>query len=833
MKQLFERIDTAYRTWTLLEQDWRRQGTKRAKDSKDYKPDAPILVDPIDIHERNAALLCCRGPCVGRKAYEAGQDYQPPMWWSSDMPIGPPDDIGNPHSHKHAGVRPWTENEVMQGLMNKGSGKLAEIAKKSPVIAAYERNYGSYSEESLDEAIQLGATNAWIALPRDEARINTRFTAWIGSYAEEGMKSGVPPGFRNEFRVARGLLGRFDDIGHRLLRQVREGKPLDQAAIGRLQTYVDGIDPEAGPHNKSQVPVAVVLQAQEAGPKAPEDAEDAPAPQQPKGRAADEMKEASLGILAPVCREVGIRLLRAAGEGNEQALMSALDLLKQKTREIKEKEETYSSRGPNLGGVVAHPKESVPSATNLAKALPREIEYPISMGELADTASKLKVGKTVKRLFDKAIARVRQYPTTLGAVRDVVAGRPDAGRGTAREVEILASGKRDLQIDSAGDLAEIIEKLAAAQTADRELDILRSADPDVILKSPEDTVKQLAVARERYIKGLKDDPIRNVQPLMVTNKESDRESEPLHQFSPSAQLRTLAYREVMKKAVHVMRSGRGRGKGWAAKLANDALGRVEKAIAASRDQKTAAAADEYQVKRREGDQPNFDLFNSAGEVVASGFDTESEALQRANELTRNPALPTLLSVIDSVSSAYGEYAPEIRDVCKQLAYAINTGDEEELRAAEEELLDLKQVAAEDVAKFKTKPEVGSTVSQQAYRVFIRFIGMDDYPERGTVDDPEIDADGSLSAWAKAGFPQLIVPDIANEFGVSVMRIKQLKEKAQEVIEPIAQQLQNEAVDDFDRRIIYEARVANARSFLLSKLGPEILHEYACSCGVVD
>ncbi len=814
MKQLFERIDTAYRNWVLLEQDWRRQ-----------EPDSPVLIDPHDIPERNAALHCCRGPCIGRKAYEAGQDYQPPMYWTSDVPIGPPDDMGNPHSQKYGGVRPWTENEVMQGLMNKGSGKLADIAKKSPVMAAYSRNYGSYSEESMDEAIQLGAMNAWRALQQDEARIGTRFDSYIGTPAEEGMKTSVPPGFQNEYRVARGLLGRFGDIGSRLLRLVREGKPLDQAAVRQLQTYVDGIDPEAGPHNKSQVPVAV-LQAP------PEDAEEAdePAQPQPRGRAADEMKEASLGMLAPVCREVGIRLLRAAGEGNEQALESALILLSQKTEEIKEKEETYTSRGPNLGSIVAHPKESIPSTSNLAKMLPQEIEYPISMGELADTAARLKVGKTVKRLFDKAVARVRQYPTTLGAVRDVVAGRPDKGRGTAREVEILASGKRDLQIDSAGDLAEIIEKLAAAHIADRELDILRIADPDVILKSPEDTVEQLAVARDRYIKGLRSDPTRNIKPLMVTSKEGDRESEPLHQFSPSEQLRTLAYREVMKRAVHVMRSGRGRGKGWAAKLANDALGRIEKAVAASREQKPA---EEYQIKQREGDQPNFDLVNSAGEVVASGFDTEDEALRRVNELTRNPALPTLLSVIESITSDYGEYAIEIRDICKQLAYAISTEDEEGLQAAEEELLELKQVAAEDVAKFKAKPEVGSTVSQQAYRVFIRFIGMDDYPERGTVDDPEIDANGGLSAWAKAGFPQLAVPDIAREFDVSVMRIKQLKEKAQEVVEPIAQKLQSEAVDDFDRRIIYEARVANARSFLLSRLGPEVLREYTWAHGVVD
>ena len=296
-------------------------------------PAEPRIIDITDQTQRAWALRNCRGPNPGWTDYLAGRDYVPPKYFESDVPLGPNDDRGNPYSAKYGGVRPWSDEEIIRTIIHRedegpGQGLLWIIARKPDIQRAFRATYGTWDDNMLWEAIQLGAAAAWRALQQDQGRLGVRFTSFLGNWIPEGMKTGVPPGFFNEYRESRGLLSRLEQHARRCLRAISASQPVD-AHLEALRAEVAGLDPIPHPRNRSEILTA-------------------------GGR----RKQVSFGLLAGRLSDVATRLIDAATEGSASRLQQALEFLTTTREKIEEEEDLYTVRGPKTGGpVITKPKD--------------------------------------------------------------------------------------------------------------------------------------------------------------------------------------------------------------------------------------------------------------------------------------------------------------------------------------------------------------------------------------------------------------------------------------------------------------------------------------------
>lgn len=301
--------------------------------SKIPGPKEPQIIDIKDQGERSAALRNCRGPCVGWSDYAAGNDYQPPMFFTSDVPYGPKDtgkrgiisshkdaaelqfDGENPFSRKYGGVRPWHPGEVLLTFLTRTddrstTGQLWLIATKQSIQRASLATLGRWDETAVEEAVSLGASAALQVLKSgvDEARIGVRFTSFIGMFIEQGIRAGVPAGYGDEYRKARGLFNDMEKIARSSARRISAGDGTD-AELLSLRRLFGSIDPEPSPSNP-------------------------------------------YGMLTPVLFQLKTELSDAITQGDLGKLEAAMVNMKQARDKMEEQEEQYYSPGITTGGAV-------------------------------------------------------------------------------------------------------------------------------------------------------------------------------------------------------------------------------------------------------------------------------------------------------------------------------------------------------------------------------------------------------------------------------------------------------------------------------------------------
>lgn len=222
-----------------------------------YKSDVkgplkPTIINIADQSDRVTALDNCRGPCIGWEDYAAGLDYEPPKFFNSDVPYGPRDSGKdgivstnkdkdqikfkgtNDYSYKYGHVRPWAPGEVLMTMVSKGDGRngtegiISLISKKGAVTRTAVATRGKYDQTDQLDSMQNGAIAAIQGLPDDQARKDIRFTSWIGIAIQQGMIGGVPPGYGDEYRLARGLRRRLESIIKDAIDKARNGESLNQ-----------------------------------------------------------------------------------------------------------------------------------------------------------------------------------------------------------------------------------------------------------------------------------------------------------------------------------------------------------------------------------------------------------------------------------------------------------------------------------------------------------------------------------------------------------------------------------------------------------------------------
>jgi transcription elongation factor Elf1 len=373
-----------------------------------------IVVDMNDPAARKMALHNCKGPNVGWDDYVAGRDYIPPRVFTagSKQPIGPKDTgkrglserdshnikfDENPYSHKYGGIRPWSVSEVIETLIGKlydeyDNSVLRRIAKKGSVSGAAAATHGgTYDENDIRDAMMRGAEAAIQVLPGDRAEEGVRFDSYIGIAIEQAMRSGVPPGYHDEYRKARGIRRNLTSIAKSAIRNIRNGERIE-GDIMEVRKIFANFNRCPDCEGTGEIQSKNMLDKEgrralvrcvrcggrgelESGPKHP------------------------YGILADELLEVRSKLLRAITSGSAKEIQRELESMDEVFDKIEQNESKYKSLGSTRSGAVGtKPREhgSLVAYNKAAKLLDKQ-------RELARHADKLlSNGQSSDQLVDAA-----------------------------------------------------------------------------------------------------------------------------------------------------------------------------------------------------------------------------------------------------------------------------------------------------------------------------------------------------------------------------------------------------------------------------------------------
>jgi len=771
-----------------------------------------LAVDMSDPQERLRGLALCRGPSVGWDDYAAGRDYVPPYHYGkkSTLEVGPKDtgrdgvlaDYDkvafkhgpNPYSEKHGGIRPWSPGEILLTIMQ--GGLLRKIATKGKVQQAAVATHGKQDSHDIEEAMAVGAMAAMQAIPDDEARPGTRFTAYLGTYIQQAMLAGAPPGYADEYRRTRGIRRALDPILKRAIVHARTGDP--RLTETKIETDNDGIKTVVATSDLDQI--KKVFSRLDICPKCggtgqimgykvydDEDEEEDPEhksgsyakddnknkiPEQKECRKCDgrgstkhipEGPRHPYGLLLGRLKKLRDDLVRAITSGNAGEIQKEYDIAQKEFDEIEEKEDTYSTTGTTTGGAIG----TKPREHGALNAYRRAEEYLEAQRDLAN----------------KAI--------------DIL-GRGVGPKEWQKEVVDVAEKQWK-------DFSSLEHKDWAPDP-----DNPRKKEPVYI--SPYN--KYLEPLHEQFVKMLKSSnvQVRDIQDFIIQSTETQR--------------------LIRDKEQHKLQST----KATTMDVSTDDGGSIERANLADRGEDTAlhnklhevatiavAKLSPYRddsIERKEQATVAFKVLDAIKKAVdvyiktkADGGDTTeaTQAISRAAQLEQRLS---------------GEWQEEVDEILRNISGAIefNTG----LKDIRRDILDLQKVAKEDT---RLKPPEDALTPQE-YRIALRMLGIKDYPEKGTPQDPEIDEQGQKSKWAEAGYPPVLSTDpgrkqdlflwtdvfeTTDEHGnprqaVSDARISTVKRSAEfkvgAMIAKIRQQIGEEfGYDSIDYQIISEAYIA--------------------------
>jgi hypothetical protein len=383
-----------------------------------------IVVDLSDLAAVKRAIDSTRGPCTGWDDYLAGKDYQPPYVWNTaetagvrtnkvgervqitapPIPIGPVDNRGNQHSNKYHGIRPWDPDELLRAVSRRTGdpdteGKLWQIAHKLSVQNAHAVTGRSFDAE---DSVQLGLHAVNRALARDDGMPGVRFTSYAGHDIETGMVSGVPAGYGDEYRKARGLILRLDKEGKRALRNLREGNPANSERDRAPDARGRDRDPDPPPADAIQAML--------------DEIDPVPGKRNPYGMLVPKLLEAGGAIIAAIFRD------------NEQDIRRSLEFLGETREQIEEEESTYRVRGTSTDTLVTKSKENPAIRTK-----PMTVPGIKTGKEMERTKDILKPGLAPTKRDDPAGS---EYDPSHPSIRD----RPETVEAIAMLVRILRSG---------------------------------------------------------------------------------------------------------------------------------------------------------------------------------------------------------------------------------------------------------------------------------------------------------------------------------------------------------------------------------------------------------
>jgi hypothetical protein len=685
----------------------------------------PTVVDMSNQADKMSALRNCRGPCVGWEEYVKGNDYIPPMYYKNNVPYGPKDtgkkgitsstkeadEISfngvNPYSKEHDGIRPWAPGEVLLAMMHKSidkdeRGGLHRIATKQPVVRAAKATHGKYDESDVDNSIQQGAIAILQMLPKDEARPNVRFTGFVGHAIEQAMKAGAPAGYGDEYRRVRGLKRSVQSVINKALRDAGSGRPLDDDAKA-VEKAFDVIN--ICPRCKGTGFVDVVVRDEKDKIVRDKNGEPVKIKERcskcgkiPYGTSDDDIKD----------------LLRVAGDGRVKAPPGPLHPFGDFPPELFELRDNII-RAIKTGDVGEIRQEQV-NADKIFDRIGQEEKDRLSPGLTTQGA----VGKKPREYGTlKAFKDAEKFLRNQRTLAEKAKSDPHLAINAKKYIDEAQTlwkehtGKLSGKMHNVAyeqpqeDLPESPGFVGLKEMRARLEKALESADPYALLQ-----FILMSYAQQEVLRIREEVNVRGTSKtgLTVRSKKTGKEYERQGITRPDddiAKLQSPEVREVLRMAIEQVSPNFDPSK-----------------------------------EKRENAAEASKLLDALATAVDDYVSAESQGLDTTK------ARRDFADIERDVDSSLGEWREEINELLEAIAGTIQTdGKFGDIR---KEIRMLQKIAKQDI---KLKPSSNSVPMHQ-YRMLLRLYGISDYPERGTPDDPEIDAQGGKSRWAEAGYPPL-------------------------------------------------------------------------------
>jgi hypothetical protein len=706
------------------------EAKKKKRARIEYKNDPayisePTIVDMSNQADKCSALRNCRGPCVGWEEYAAGEDYEPPMYYKNNVPYGPKDtgkngitssakeadEISfsgvNPYSKFHDGIRPWAPGEVLLTAMHKNEdqdekGVLHLIATKKPVERTAMATHGKYDKHDIDNSIQQGAVAILQMLPKDEARPGVRFTGFIGHAVEQAMKAGAPAGYGDEYRRVRGLKRSVQTAINKALQDAGSGKPLDDdiedinevfEVINRCQRCLGkGFTERVARDKKGNVV---------------RDKEGEPVKVQerctkcgkiPPGTSKEDA-EKLVHVPSDGIVKVPPGPLHPFGDFPPELFKLRDNIIRAiKTGDVGEIRQEQINADKIFDRIGQEEKDRMSPGLTTQGAVGRK---PREHGTLKAFDDAAKFLKKQRDLAEKAkedpklAAHIKKYIARADELWEEHTGK------TSGKVHNIAFEQPQEDLPGSPGFVGLKEMRARLKRA------LESGDPHALLQFILMSYAQqedLRIREEVNVRG------SSKTGLTVRSKKTGKEHERqgIQQSDDYAKkMQSPEVREVLRMAIEQVSPNfdPSKEKRESAAEASKLLGAL------------AAAVDDYVA------------------AESQGLDT-TKAIRDLEDIKRD------------VTHSLGEWEEEINELLEAIAGTIQTdGKFSDVR---KEIRVLQKIAKQDV-KIKPSPD---SVPMHQYRMLLRLYGISDYPERGTPDDPEIDAQGGKSRWAEAGYPPL-------------------------------------------------------------------------------
>lgn len=732
------------------------------------------IIDINDQAEAKVALDITRGPCIGWDDYEAGRDYTPPYVYNTAdvesvhnartgkavgiqtpaIPIGPKDNIGNPHSAKYGGVRPWSPDEVINCLMYLSNdrdlrGKLWSVINKGSVKRAFENSGQSFDPDRIEN---LARVAAWKSLLKDRNQIGTKFTSFIGSMVEEMITSGGSAGFGDEYKTARGILSRWEKSGRKAYTGLTAAAKGDtgglqqaQTALAEISAEFNELDPHPGPGNR-------------------------------------------LGNLVTRLIQVGGDLTSAIRNRDTDRVAIATSYVKELYDDISEQEQEYRDRGPSTDTMITKSKTAA----------------PIMVGPLA-----MKQKGSDEEIEVSNISTPGKLPGTQAYGTWAFKWKDDSGEHTKSVTDPESYLQTRTGIDHAQAAAKINERkpipLKAVGNSPKGKLVFTPSNPgndytpgELSIRNDPKTMEMLTAFVQRARLGSGTGIGRHARAALDVIEKFQKVIEKIGQ--PTAKKN---YTIRQKSDSYEIRSDRD---GW---WIDD--GETFDTVAGPFFTERKAQ-DEYQ-KLMQTARDYEVVDTNSGEVLGS-HEMPNDAKRQLDQLKANPLTVTVSNTIHSISSNdYGDFAVELIDIGKQLLGALRTNDSVAVEEIATDLEDLAAVARDDIGRGEDQQTV-RPLTQQQYRIFLRLYGISEYPEKGTINDPEMQDDGSVSQWARMGYPPIEQNKaIADELGLSTTRVSQHRARINEIIPQMMEQMRKEDMDPIDCELLAELQKAFEQVFM--------------------
>lgn len=656
------------------------------------------LVDMNDLQSQRDALNLCRAPALGWEDYQNGEKYKPPTF-ANDLEhyYGPPDD-GNAWTRNKAG-------EPVRVKPNPNSSKFGGVRPWSP-------------EEIVAVMVDEGVTEGFF--PRGIRSLIRRFGRhWMASHPNR------------PFKVGEWIGAALDHLNRAIMRD--EGRRgVEFTKYLALNMDLSGGAPP-GYKNEHRV---------------------------------------TRGILSNLSKQIGRVISQIeSGDYNAEALIANIGAIGSTEATLGDADPSIPRHKNPLGGWAKPLRELFLALSDAIKS-----GDAVRLRELAKHGQKLYVDveeqEEIFRGEGMAHGVLGRQPRDLPAIGTI------HHRHEASTYLIHVTDPDLTKMD--------LEKVRNQPKSLRETDIVLQRDPEsdepamrhFTTVKAETEHRALSAARDAYAKEYELPPqLVAFLPFSAEISEEESSRAGYHSISgltvPSASsgkeiahpgLPTVSdvaqsdpeFKAELAQILYSLRYGAVKQKIGQARRALEVVEQLASVMRYARDpspRPRLEARPDPRTGRGDFRAGGWEIVDTEKDQIVSRAETEEEAA-KVLERINNPVGTSFKYVGTLLSRAkLGDlYYEDLADLTRSIALAVQAEDTKALAEAGEELEMSASMIQQDIEADPEQHE--PLITELEYRIALRKLGIDDYPEKGTVNDPEIDEHGNLSLWAQAGYPMV-------------------------------------------------------------------------------